>query len=430
LEMAESDKKSEVAVPENLEEELEQLIKPIVSSEVIVNANHLLRLHLRRTKWREMKIKVSIPDAYPSIPCQIEFQSDSLSPELMQNFQKKTKKKAKKLAKAEKLHILNLVGPFVQMMDENRLLVCYEEISDLKEFFADNSSLKISEKKGTVKIKSKVGRYETAFEFKVPDFYPADPVEFRLVKSTFPERYKEMFTRTGDVMRKKLALGHDEDYVFRRVGKDEGKRLKEITAPEIKQFDIAEVHSLRDDLRLLSHISDLRTRQDDKKARRELKDIHRFGMKNVKRELDALNAEQRRLKELEETRDPNRSLAAMCKYLVHRCFQELIEARCMCCGKRVIPKDPAKLHAMEDNEEYHDTKKYPQRANCGHWFHHECLHKFITTPPFAKPCPKCKVQVTHPMWSDDSKTLEHAWAQKQAYDRELDDVGDFLGDIL
>ena len=87
-----------------------------------------------------MKIKVSIPDAYPSIPCQIEFKSDSLSPELMQNFQKKTKKKAKKLAKAEKLHILNLVGPFVQMMDENRLLVCYEEISDLKEFFADNVS--------------------------------------------------------------------------------------------------------------------------------------------------------------------------------------------------------------------------------------------------------------------------------------------------
>ena len=33
------------------------------------------------------------------------------------------------------------------------------------------------------------------------------------------------------------------------------------------------------------------------------------------------------------------------------------------------------------------------------------------------------------MWSDDVKTLEHAWAQKQAYDRELDDVGDFLGDI-
>ena len=93
--------------------------------------------------------------------------------------------------------------------------------------------MKISEKKGTVKIKSKAGRYETAFEFKMPDFYPADPVEFRLVKSTFPERYKEMFTRTGDVMRKKLALGHDEDYVFRRVGKDEGKRLKEITAVNI-----------------------------------------------------------------------------------------------------------------------------------------------------------------------------------------------------
>ena len=51
---------------------------------------------------------------------------------------------------------------------------------------------------------------------------------------------------------------------------------------DTSKFDKQDLVTLRNDIRLLSHISDLRHAQkDNTKARRELKDINRFGMKAV-----------------------------------------------------------------------------------------------------------------------------------------------------
>ena len=35
----------------------------------------------------------------------------------------------------------------------------------------------------------------------------------------------------------------------------------------------------------------------------------------------------------------------------------------------------------------------------------------------------------HPLWTDDIKLLEKQWAVEQAKKRELDDIGDFLGEF-
>jgi len=286
--------------------------------------------------------------------------------------------------------------------------------------------LKISEKRGTVKISSTARNYETNFIFTIPDFYPADPVEFRIQKSNFPDRYIGLFSRQANVLREKLSLGFDEKFAFREVDANEGKKKKKVEELSTAMDNNAVV-SLRDDLRLLSHISDLRSRgTEDNSARKELKTINRFGMKQVQRELAKINAEQQRLEQLENTREPKNSLLPTVKYLVGCCFQELVWEQCQVCGKRVVPKDPKKLKAMENNEKYINTEKYPQRSNCGHWFHHACMDEFISNPPFAKPCEICGVRVTNNLWIDDVRTLEKSWATRQAYERDVDDIAEFL----
>lgn len=122
-----------------------------------------------------------------------------------------------------------------------------------------------------------------------------------------------------------------------------------------------------------------------------------------------------------------KSLLALCEYLVNSLL-DLPNEICQACKKKVFPKKCKNLEIYEINKKYQNVGKYPQRVSCGHWFHHQCLDKFITEPPFGKECEHCPGKIVrHPLWTDDVKVLEKMWAVQQAKARELDDVGDFLG---
>lgn len=91
---------------------------------------------------------------------------------------------------------------------------------------------------------------------------------------------------------------------------------------------------------------------------------------------------------------------------------------------------------------------YIERVYCGHLFHHGCLDKFMKTPPFqgsstwkyasifrvainthvsdGKLCPKCGKRIYHDKWNISPRLAEERWAHKQARQRELDEVVDFL----
>lgn len=107
----------------------------------------------------------------------------------------------------------------------------------------------------------------------------------------------------------------------------------------------------------------------------------------------------------------------------------LTTEECQGCGKSVFPDSPAKATKYLDSS---DHKKRPEHVYCGHWFHYGCLDKFITRPPFGKPCPACKEEtgenhrVLHKKFTSDISRLEKAWAMQQAHDRELADVADFM----
>jgi len=86
------------------------------------------------------------------------------------------------------------------------------------------------------------------------------------------------------------------------------------------------------------------------------------------------------------------------------------------------------LHYWLPHQFVNPAHLYPQqrplRAICGHWLHHSCLDRLLTTPPFGKACSVCADQrrIWHSDWPEDPRQLEKAWQCKQARLREMADV--------
>ena len=92
-------------------------------------------------------------------------------------------------------------------------------------------------------------------------------------------------------------------------------------------------------------------------------------------------------------------------------------------------------------------ENYIERVYCGHLFHHGCMDRYMKTPPFeslycillgtppglihsilsdGKLCPTCNLRIYHDKWNISPRLAEERWAHKQARQRELDEVVDFL----
>lgn len=95
---------------------------------------------------------------------------------------------------------------------------------------------------------------------------------------------------------------------------------------------------------------------------------------------------------------------------------------CKLCNKPAFPDKP------EDIRTHMRDPLYVERVYCGHIFHFGCLHVLINTPPFNenKKCPVCNSTIYHERWKETPQVLADRWAHKQAKQRELEEVIDFL----
>merc|ERR1712062_320032 len=118
---------------------------------------------------------------------------------------------------------------------------------------------------------------------------------------------------------------------------------------------------------------------------------------------------------------PKQSLQPVCDYLIKDCVKKLPLESCPLCNERVLPSEPS--------SEISSKAKRPEKVYCGHLFHFGCLNKHMKTPPFTggKKCPACGKQIFHEKWKISAEVLENRWAHKQAKQRELEEVVDFLG---
>ncbi|KAK7500064.1 hypothetical protein BaRGS_00008611 [Batillaria attramentaria] len=105
---------------------------------------------------------------------------------------------------------------------------------------------------------------------------------------------------------------------------------------------------------------------------------------------------------------PKPSIKPVCEYLIKDCMHRYPLESC--------PDLPGRAN---DGIE---------RVYCGHLFHFRCLDKYMKTPPFAagKFCGSCGKQIFHEKWQISASVMEQRWAHRQAKQRELDEVVDFL----
>ncbi|XP_067674988.1 uncharacterized protein [Haliotis asinina] len=117
---------------------------------------------------------------------------------------------------------------------------------------------------------------------------------------------------------------------------------------------------------------------------------------------------------------PKPSLRPVCEFLIRDCCKRYPKEVCQLCKDNVLSEDP--------ETQTREPKKRLERVYCGHLFHTGCLNTYMKTPPFigGKKCPGCGCQIFHEKWKVSPELAEARWAHKQARQRELAEVVDFL----
>lgn len=120
--------------------------------------------------------------------------------------------------------------------------------------------------------------------------------------------------------------------------------------------------------------------------------------------------------------EPQASILPVSEYLVSKCIKLYPVMNCSICDKQAFPQD------SKDVTQNIRDPKYVEYVYCSHIFHHKCLDSYMRTPPFkdGKKCPICQKQIFHEKWKESAEVLEQRWAHKQAKQRELAEVMDFM----
>jgi len=116
------------------------------------------------------------------------------------------------------------------------------------------------------------------------------------------------------------------------------------------------------------------------------------------------------------------SIIPCAEYLIKDCIKFYPIAECSICENQAFPIDPAKV----TQDIRHPC--YVEYVYCSHIFHHKCLDSYMKSPPFkgGKKCPICRKRIFHEKWQATPQLAEQRWAHKQAKDRELAEVTDFM----
>lgn len=116
------------------------------------------------------------------------------------------------------------------------------------------------------------------------------------------------------------------------------------------------------------------------------------------------------------------SLYAVLEYLSALCIHTFPVETCPCCLKAALADEP------EECETNPNADMFVEWVYCKHVYHHACLDIYMKTPPFdgGKKCPKCDKRIYHEKWNISPYLAEQRWAQKEARQREIEEVTEFL----
>ncbi|KMY87814.1 uncharacterized protein LOC6730809 [Drosophila simulans] len=347
--------------------------KQVPHTKIIICSNSLIRVDIYPERPnRSMTMCLRFPENYPqSTQILVELKSRVYSEMLLTELTRLIDDYARDfLGKPQALQVLAFAQ---QYLTDNPLCVCLEEIKQLRADIktgGTESQLKLKQKNKSVELVAKGGRYTYRVTAVVPDSYPMQSVELRGQDSNLPA----VLVRYLNGQSKEIA--------------------RQCVEPPIRMSKEA-----------LANFRPVRSLQ------RSLKFC------------------------LEATRDFHTE-------------------RCPICDSTVLPEYPEDIE-KDDNADF-----FIERVYCGHLFHQGCLKKYLSEPPFPKGgklCPAarrhprsdaqtymgrsqggganvsktpedtvCGIKLAHDRWVVSVKTAEARWAQKQARQRELEEVVDFL----
>jgi hypothetical protein len=425
----------------------------------------------QRTPYTCVKFTITFPKGYPDHPLIIDIKSDEVVPPGL----KKKLETDLVLDIPVGLHqqVITVVNKLVQFVDQNKFLPCWKQLKhciNLVKIDSSDSTISIFESKGRVKLKLCTQKYFYNCSITIDNGYPSTathedwgkPCDLKLISTNFPPKIEMMLTlqakevvrRMHDGMTSEKALVLSNP-VRQPTFDDDDSKKKDTTERLTKD----KLKSLKHDIDTLSTVRDLREKdaqkvqgkahvlkqhsKDRKAARRA---IHKITDQERAADL-ALEEKEKLWKNDDQTRmagydmqdgDPQPSLLALVNFLKEK-IQFLPKAKCPFCTKATLPSDPDELKSLYSSPSACKTEKEkkqrklaraqrPMRCYCGCWYHHDCLDKFMTEPPFGASCstPNCGRRVFHPDWPDDMKQLEREWASLQARKREIEDAAMFF----
>lgn len=348
--------------------------KQVPHTKIIICSNSLIRVDIYPERPnRSMTVCLRFPENYPhNTSILVELKSRVYSDMLLTELTRLIDDYARDfLGKPQALLVISFAQ---QYLSDNPLCVCLDEIkqlrTDIKTPGSIESLLKLKQKNHSVELVAKGGRYSYKVTAVIPDSYPMKSVDLCGQDSNLPA------------------------VLVRYLNGQSREIARQCVEPPIRMSKEA-----------LANF-------------RPVRSLHR-SLKFC----------------LEATRDFHAE-------------------RCPICNDTVLPEYP------EDLEQDENSDFYIERVYCGHLFHQGCLKKYLAEPPFPKGgklCPAqrrhprsdaqtymgksqpgaassstatesgvCGIKLAHDRWVVSVKTAEARWAQKQARQRELEEVVDFL----
>lgn len=356
-------------------EEVQKICENVIPNSKIIACNpSLVRIDIKQTRSRQLTACIRFPENYPEQSLLIELKSKTLCDKFLDGLTTLAEQKAKEsLGKPQIINTLKFISQYLQ---ENPLCIVLDEIIALRKLLSSEAGdLKLKQKNSTISLTARGGNYYFKIKTEIPEEYPEKCVKWQNYESNLPA-------------------------VLVRFLNGQGKEIaRQCVEPPLAQ------------------------------------------PKN---------------KKLEQFQ-PSPSLLKAMTFIIEA-TREFCTEVCPICNEYVLPRLAEDIVANEQDD------SFVERVYCGHLFHQGCLKKYVNEPPFppgGKTCPAtkshprsdakhlrvnnsgggnsatksntsiankktCGIRLAHDRWVVNVKVAESRWAQKQARERELEEVVDFL----
>eukprot|EP01071_Lankesteria_metandrocarpae_P004692 Lankesteria_metandrocarpae@DN3659_c0_g1_i1.p1 len=417
-----------------IDTELRLVATTIVPRECLVsNSTRFVRFIIRDAGLQRPRLTVTcfFPIGYPNRPLDLQFETKSLPDELIHKLQARSEADVALLAAEGKQQVVPVWRTLYNLFSSNLLILCTDEINKIKEqHIKDTNSdwLKISEKKGWLRLHIEEGTSGLEFKVQVPQRYPEDPVTVTCEWSTFPQHLNKLFFEQATSIARRCAQGCSAHLSV--LNSDPAKPPDEV-------IRISTVNEFKHDVKFFKERAEWDAVATNRKLRQQRKLFEKKELA-LEREKEALQAQIQSVEDANTAASEGSaaannsnstsssatigtpSLYPVVEYLVKKFVRLLPVANCVVCGTKLAADGSC-------NAATFNSENPPQRAYCGDWFHKNCLERVMTNPPFGLECPgKCGSQVFHVDWTSNIKALERQWAFREASRREEEDALDLL----